>query len=139
GFGGGGAKLGIGGMLILAVLSMVFGKDLVTGSGGDVGPTVGVAPGPDGGTSAGRLEDPSEETMVQFVSFVLDSAQATWRRQLPEYRDAKLVLFRNAVSSACGFAEAASGPFYCPGDQRVYVDLAFFDQLDRQFGAPGDF
>ncbi len=77
--------------------------------------------------------------MVLFLSNVLDSAQVGWSRKLPGYRAAKLVLFRNAYNSACGFAEAATGPFYCPGDQKVYLDLGFFDQLDRQFGAPGDF
>jgi predicted metalloprotease len=73
------------------------------------------------------------------MSSVLDSAQLGWTRQMDGYREAKLVLFRDAVNSACGFAEAATGPFYCPGDQKVYLDLAFFEQLDRQFGAPGDF
>jgi predicted metalloprotease len=84
-----------------------------------------------------------EERMVEFVSFVLDSAQAYWERELPRaggrYQRAQLVLFRDAVESACGFAQAAVGPFYCPGDRKVYVDLAFFDELDRRFGAPGDF
>jgi len=73
------------------------------------------------------------------VSFVLDTAQVTWRQLIPQYRDARLVLFREGVQSACGPASAASGPFYCPGDQRVYVDLSFFDQLEREFAAPGDF
>jgi predicted metalloprotease len=70
---------------------------------------------------------------------VLDTAQASWHSLIPGYQDARLVLFREGVQSACGAASAASGPFYCPGDQRVYIDLSFFDQLDRQFGAPGDF
>jgi predicted metalloprotease len=77
--------------------------------------------------------------MVEFVSFVLDDAQGVWAQLLPEYRDARLVLFRNGVESACGFAQTAVGPFYCPGDHRVYIDLAFFEELHRRFGAPGDF
>jgi len=75
---------------------------------------------------------------VQFVSFVLDDAQNTWKKILADrYRDAKLVLFRGAVESACGFAQAAMGPFYCPRDEKVYIDLSFYDDLRRRFGAQG--
>ena len=78
-----------------------------------------------------------------FVSTVLDSAQALWHRLLANsqtpYRDAKLVLFRDAVSSACGQAGSATGPFYCPGDERVFIDLGFYKELSDRFGAPGDF
>src|SRR6185312_10837563 len=84
-----------------------------------------------------------EEPQVQFVSFVLDDAQNTWAQLLPaqgvQYRKAKLVLFRDAINSACGFAEAATGPFYCPADEKVYIDLGFYDELKQRFGAPGDF
>jgi predicted metalloprotease len=77
------------------------------------------------------------------VSFVLDDAQNTWRKILPtagaQYRDAKLVLFRDAVTSGCGNAQSATGPFYCPADQKVYIDLGFYDELKQRFGAPGDF
>ena len=134
GFGGGG-RVGLGGIVVLLVLSLVFKRDLVSGAvglGGGEMPTASGAP-------AAPLDDPREEKMVQFVSMVLDSTQTQWHRLIPQYADAKLVLFRDAVNSACGTAEAASGPFYCPGDQKVYIDLAFFDQLDKQFGAPGDF
>ncbi|MEO6446156.1 MAG: neutral zinc metallopeptidase, partial [Gemmatimonadaceae bacterium] len=66
-----------------------------------------------------------------------------WQRTMPQlggqYRDAKLVLFRDATGTACGYGESATGPFYCPGDEKVYIDLAFFDELRRRFGAPGDF
>jgi|APMI01.1.fsa_nt_gi hypothetical protein len=134
GGGGGGRRLGIGGVLVLVVLSVVFKRDLVTpfvggAGGGAAAPSSAVAP----------VNDPREEKMVQFVSVVLDSTQATWTRTMSQYHDAKLVLFRDATNTACGTGEAASGPFYCPGDQKVYIDLAFFDQLDSQFGAPGDF
>jgi len=89
-------------------------------------------------------QDKRERPEVQLVSFVLDDVQKTWDRILPEqehipYRHAKLVLFRNAFPSACGMARAAVGPFYCPGDQKVYLDLGFFTELKRRFGAPGDF
>jgi predicted metalloprotease len=132
--GGGGMKLGVGGMLVLIVLSYVFKTDLVTPitGGGGLG-----APMP--ATQQAPLNDPAEETMVDFVGVVLDSSQATWERQISQYRPARLVLFRDATPTACGTGQSASGPFYCPGDEKVYIDLAFFDQLDRQFGAPGDF
>jgi predicted metalloprotease len=74
------------------------------------------------------------------MSFVLDDIQDTWARVLPQqYRRTTLVLFRGGTESACGLGESAMGPFYCPGDQKVYLDLEFFDQLDQRFGAPGDF
>jgi hypothetical protein len=81
---------------------------------------------------------------VQFVSFVLDDTQKTWTEILPEqsnrpYRHAKLVLFRDYTQSGCGGAQSATGPFYCPEDEKVYIDLAFFDELKRRFGAPGEF
>ena len=134
GFGGGG-RVGLGGIVVLLVLSLVFKRDLVSGAVGLGGGGTQTA----SGAPAAPLDDPREEKMVQFVSMVLDSTQTQWHRLIPQYSDAKLVLFRDAVNSACGTAEAASGPFYCPGDQKVYIDLAFFDQLDKQFGAPGDF
>jgi predicted metalloprotease len=78
------------------------------------------------------------------VSFVLDDTQKTWTQILPQqtntpYRHAKLVLFRDSTQSRCGGAASATGPFYCPGDERVYIDLGFFDELSRRFGAPGQF
>lgn len=130
---GGGMRIGLGGMVVLLVLSLVFKRDLITPLTGGGLPSAS-------SSATAPVQDPQEEQMVQFVSFVLDTTQATWTRLLPQqYQPAKLVLFRDAVQSACGAAESASGPFYCPGDQKVYVDLSFFDQLDRQFGAPGDF
>ena len=85
----------------------------------------------------------SDAELVQFVSFVLDDAQGTWQKKFAEsgetYRNAKLVLFNQRTSSACGHGSAASGPFYCPGDERVYIDLGFFRELSQRFGAPGDF
>jgi predicted metalloprotease len=86
---------------------------------------------------------PEEERLVDFVSFILDDSQETWaelsQRTGRPYEPAKLVLFRGATPSACGMGRAAMGPFYCPGDQKVYIDLAFFEELRRRFGAPGDF
>ncbi|MEQ1569277.1 MAG: neutral zinc metallopeptidase [Myxococcota bacterium] len=79
------------------------------------------------------------DTQVQFVSFVVDDIQATWSRLMPGYRKAELVVFRGTTATACGVESAASGPFYCPADGRVYIDLAFYDALSSQLGAPGDF
>ena len=88
-------------------------------------------------------QSPSEDKEVQFVSFVLDDAQGFWKQQFAAagkpYQQAKLVLFRDQVNSGCGLASSATGPFYCPLDQKVYIDLGFFDELNRRFKAPGDF
>jgi uncharacterized protein len=133
---GGMSRVGLGGIVILLVLSVVFRRDLLTPflSAGGAG-----QPSPEATSEANAAEEP----VVQFVSFVLDDAQASWTKLLPtvgkEYEPAKLVLFRDAINSACGFAQAATGPFYCPLDQRVYIDLGFFQELKDRFGAPGDF
>jgi len=79
------------------------------------------------------------DELARFVGFVLDDVQTTWREQLDGYETTKLVLFRNQIGSACGTATSAVGPFYCPVDHKVYIDLAFYEQLHRRFGAPGDF
>jgi predicted metalloprotease len=83
---------------------------------------------------------PDEDRLVQFVTFVINDAQATWARLLPgEYQKTTLVLFRDSTPTACGMGQVASGPFYCPGDQKVYIDLGFYDELKQRFGASGDF
>jgi predicted metalloprotease len=133
GGGFGGRGLSIGGILIAGILSLIFGRDFITpllmNSGGGGAPA-----------RVDQARDRAEEPRVQFVSFVLDDAQNTWHKILgPRYEDAKLVLFRDAIQSGCGAAGAETGPFYCPGDQKVYIDLSFFDELDQRFGAPGDF
>lgn len=133
-------RMGIGGMVLLLVLSLVFGQDLITGGGG-----MPLNPGPGASTPAGApiTESAEEAELVEFVTFVLNDAQEVWATVLPrygdQYRDARLVLFRGAVQSGCGNASAAMGPFYCPLDERVYIDLGFYDELHRQFGATGDF
>jgi uncharacterized protein len=136
GGGGGGIRIGLGGILLLGVLSLIFRRDLITPFLGGGDPISAPA-------ASDPARDASEERSVQFVSFVLDDNQKTWERifssSSKEYRHAKLVLFRDAVNSACGFAQAATGPFYCPGDEKVYLDLGFFDELHQRFGAPGDF
>jgi uncharacterized protein len=140
GFGGfRGTPLGIGGTVILLILSAIFGRDFLGLFSG------GGAPAPARSAPAGGVvESPQEKREVEFISFVLDDAQRTWDDVLPRqegksYRHAKLVLFRDAVDSACGMAESATGPFYCPGDEKVYIDLGFYDELRQRFGAPGEF
>ncbi len=133
----GAGRMGIGGFVILLILSVVFKQDLfsVVG-GGDPGagaPPPGEAP----------VQDPSEEPMVLLMSAVLDSNQAYWSRTLPQlgaqYQRAQLVLFRDVTQTSCGYGQAAAGPFYCPADGKVYIDLSFFEELKSRFGAPGDF
>lgn len=133
-----GGTVGCGTLLFLIVLSVLFRQDFLS----LLGPALveesrgGAATS----TDADFRASAEEEELVDFMSFVLDDLQATWRQKLgPQYRDAQMVLFRDGVRSACGMAGSASGPFYCPGDGKVYLDLGFFDQLRRQFGAPGDF
>jgi predicted metalloprotease len=136
--GGMGMPMGIGGAVIALVLSLIFGPDVLSNLGSSADGSTS--------TSGGALapaDSAREEPMVQFVSFVLDDAQQTWAKLLPSagvpWHDAHLVLFRDGVQSGCGAAQAAMGPFYCPMDEKVYVDLGFYDELARRFGAPGDF
>ena len=136
---GGGARLGLGGIIVLGLLSLVFKRDLIT-------PFLGLGSGP-GVTTSPTPRDPArdadERRSVQFVSFVLDDLQANWARIFAQsgkpYQKAKLVLFRDVIESPCGMAESATGPFYCPGDAKVYIDLGFYDELKHRFGAPGEF
>jgi predicted metalloprotease len=135
-----GTGLGLGGVVIVLLLSLWTGQDFFSLLGGGGAPQ-GLPPA--GGTPASGATTPEEEELVDFVSFVLDDIQGTWAELLPQvgggYRDTQLVLFRDAIQSACGFAQAATGPFYCPGDGKVYIDLSFYDELRTRFGAPGDF
>src|ERR1700686_285484 len=138
GFQFGGIHIGIGGAIVLAILSFIFRTNLFTLVGGGTG---------DSGTTVSQPDpsrDAAEKPLVQFVSFVLDDTQNTWTQLLPQqtgtpYRHAKLVLFRDYTQSGCGNAASATGPFYCPEDEKVYIDLGFFDELNRRFGAPGQF
>jgi predicted metalloprotease len=131
-----GAPLAVGGgigTVILVLVALFLGVDPGVLLQGD--PTTQVAPGP--GPSG------AEDEMRDFVSVVLADTEDVWRdlfrRMNREYEDPRLVLFSGAVESACGFAQAAVGPFYCPADHKVYLDLSFFRDLRDRFRAPGDF
>jgi predicted metalloprotease len=126
-----GMPIGIGGFVLLLVLSWATGTDFLSllNSGGQ--PTDSSAP---------AATSPQEERMADFVDAVANDVQNVWEQVLGgRYERTRVVLFRDAAESACGFAQSATGPFYCPGDHRVYLDLGFFSELDRRFGAPGDF
>jgi predicted metalloprotease len=126
------APVGLGGLAILVVLSLLTGQNFL--SVVDPGDDTMVDP------TAPVTSSPAEERLVDFVSFVLDDSQRTWQQLLGDrYERARLVLFRDAVESACGFAQSATGPFYCPPDRRVFIDLGFFAELQERFGAAGDF
>ncbi|MDZ4685617.1 MAG: neutral zinc metallopeptidase [Planctomycetaceae bacterium] len=128
------------GMLVLIIIVMALG--------GDPRPLLQNMGNQPGAPNAGPLEPGGEETgvddeMKQFVATVLADTEDVWERLFAEmnrrYENPKLVLFTGRVESACGFGTAASGPFYCPADAQVYIDLAFYDELQNRFGAPGDF
>lgn len=128
--------LGIGGVLVVLALSLITGTDLFS--------TLGLSPnGSPTQEPPSQSELQAEEPQVRFVSYVLDDVQNYWSNAFTAssiaYPDARLVLYRDAVQSACGVAPAATGPFYCPNDQTVYLDLSFFDELSKRLGAPGDF
>ena len=128
---------GIGiGTIVLALIAIYFGQD----------PSVvlqGVQPSAPTSQEGPYQETAEEAQSREFVSVVLADTEETWgeifRQAGRTYEPPKLVLFSGAVESACGFAEAAVGPFYCPGDHKVYIDLSFYQELQSRFGAPGDF
>src|SRR3954462_4513166 len=123
--------LGIGGVIVLGLLSWATGTDflsLLTQQGSQVS---------DGGPVQST---PQEERKVDFVDAVARDVQNAFEQELGgRYQRTRVVLFRDAVESACGSAQSATGPFYCPGDQKVYLDVGFFDDLTQRFGAPGEF
>ena len=136
------AGIGLGGLALMAVISLLMGQNPVT----VLMQLLGAATQGGGVTASAPISEAelaAQEESYSFVSFILDDTQKTWREILPaagaSYQDARLVVFRNATESACGLGQAAMGPFYCPGDQQVYIDLAFYDDLKERFGAPGDF
>lgn len=126
-----GIPLGIGGVVILLVGSWLTGVNLFDVVGGG-GATDVVAERP-------ASSSPEEERLVDFVDAVMGDIQQTWTQALPSYQPTRATLFRDSFQSACGLSSSATGPFYCPGDRKVYLDLGFFDDLHQKLGAPGDF
>ena len=134
---GGAGGLGIGGVIVLLLISYFLGVDpsqLLNDSGVSTGgePPASTPAGPPG-------SDPAGEFARKILADTEDTWTAIFERSGQRYSKPVLVLFSDAVESACGQAASATGPFYCPGDQKVYLDLSFFRELDRRFGAPGDF
>lgn len=131
-----GGGLGLGGIVIVVVLGLLTGQDPLQ--------LLGQLAGQDGSTvQQQRPSATGDDPQVDFVRAILGDTEDTWqalfRQSGEQYRDPTLVLFRGGVNSACGFASSAVGPFYCPGDQQVYLDLQFFDEMARRFSAAGDF
>jgi hypothetical protein len=134
-----GGGFGLGGLLLILLASFALGKNPLEILALLQDPGVGSVPAESGPAPA----PPAEDRNADFVRAVLGDTEDTWRRLFEQrggsYEDPRLVLFRGAVESACGFQSAAVGPFYCPPDSRVYLDLGFFQELSERFGAPGDF
>ena len=138
----GGGKMGCGGLAVVVVLALVFGINplsLLGGGGGGSPPAQLGQP-----AEVGQSAPAAKSDMDRFVSRVLATTEDTWATLFQQevgqtYRPPKLVLFTGQVRSGCGAAESAMGPFYCPADQKVYLDQSFFDELAQRFGAPGDF
>jgi predicted metalloprotease len=140
--GGRGVPVAVGGGLgtiVIILAALFFGIDPSVILQSDPSAPVTEAPGP---SSPGQTQ-PGQDEVRDFVSVVLADTEDTWaelfRRMNREYQDPRLVLFTGSVQSACGIAGAAVGPFYCPGDHKLYLDLSFFRELRSRFGAPGDF
>jgi len=139
GFGLGGGTIGIGTIVIALIGGAIFGINPLT----ILGMLSGEAPPAVVQQQAPAQRPPADDTLARFVSTVLADTEDVWREQFRQgggtYQEPKLVLFRGAVRTACGTGESAMGPFYCPGDQKVYIDLSFYETLKKRLGAPGDF
>jgi predicted metalloprotease len=145
--GGGGIPMGGGlfkggfGLVAFVVIALLFGADPMALLGGLGGDSPGHAPTQT--QSPSRTARPAQDPETQFVSRVLRSTEVVWTDLFKEmgqqYREPRLVLFRDATQTSCGVGQSAMGPFYCPPDQRVYIDLGFFDELASRFRAPGQF
>jgi hypothetical protein len=152
GLGGGGMRLGVGGMLVVLIGAWLLGADpltmlqILSGGAGGGGTQVGLGYPDDAGVgpeSGGPAPGAPTDEGGDFVSVVLADTEDTWREIFEaggsRYEEPRLVLFTDVVRSACGMAQSAVGPFYCPADRKVYIDLGFYRDLRERFRAPGDF
>ena len=135
---GGGGKIGIG-TIVIALIAMYFGIDPSV----VLNTSEMVAPPAIESTQSGQPRSPAEDEMARFVSMVLADTEDTWgpifKAGGAQYREPGMVLYTGATRSGCGVGQAEMGPFYCPADGKVYLDLAFFDELGQRYGAQGDF
>jgi predicted metalloprotease len=140
----GGIHLGIGGVIVVIVISLLLGKNpldvlaLLSDSGAPT-QTQSQAPAPSGPPGPGAPRDEQKEFVARVLGDTEDVWMGVFQQRGGHYQPPKLVFFRGQAASACGLASTATGPFYCPGDRDVYLDLAFFQELSQRFGAPGDF
>jgi predicted metalloprotease len=131
-----GLHLGLGGTLVVLVLSLVFRQNLFALLGADPGAGAGApAPSP----AAAQARQAEERDLERVAVGAFNDVQHVWAGRVQGYREAKLVLFWDGVDTGCGAASADMGPFYCPADERVYIDLGFYRELAARFGAPGQF
>jgi uncharacterized protein len=128
-------KGGIGLIIIIVIASWIMGKNPLA----LLQEISSTTQGYEQGQATGYTPTPEEEQLAQFTSVVLADTEDVWHALLDGYREPTLVLFSGSVRSACGFASAATGPFYCSEDEKLYIDLNFFQELKTRFGAPGDF
>lgn len=136
--GGSGGRMALGGGLGTLVLIVI-----VILMGGDPKALLDMAGGPGSQTTSTAVTSPEDDRIKDFISVVLRDTEDIWTEQFAAmgktYEKPRMVVFSNSVRSGCGFADAQVGPFYCPADKTIYIDLSFFRELDRRFGAPGDF
>jgi predicted metalloprotease len=139
------AALGGGTVLLILVISQLLGIDprALLQVAQVVQPPAAQAPAPRAGGGGGAAAAPKDDAGSKFVKQILGLTEEVWAQQFSSvgkrYEDPTLVMFTNSTNTACGLGQSAMGPFYCPGDKKVYIDLGFFEELDRKFGAPGDF
>lgn len=136
GFGGLIGKGGLGTIAIIVVISLILGKNPLT-----LLQEVGVDASPSGysATEEQYAPSPAEDELARFVGVVLADTEDVWHKLMSDYREPTLVLFSGNVNSACGMASAATGPFYCSADEKLYIDLSFYQDLKDRLDAPGDF
>jgi predicted metalloprotease len=134
GFGGLPIKGGLGLVVVIIVISLITGRNPLS-----LLQQIPLDNGPSVSQSAPYQPSPEEEELSQFVRVVLADTEDVWNQLLTDYREPTLVIFSGSVQSGCGSADSSTGPFYCSADEKLYIDLSFYEDLKDRFGAPGDF